>query len=61
MITGNETRYLVKWRTNKPYEKDTIFEWEYKTLKDALECKRQEESIKETVEVKIFKVEITEI
>ena len=58
---NNETRYLVKWRTNRPHEKGVVFEWECKTLEDALECKRQEESIKETVEVKIFKVEITEI
>lgn len=57
----NETRYLVKWRTNRPHEKNKIFEWEYKTLEKALEFKRQEESIKETVEVKIFKVEITEM
>lgn len=52
---------MVKWRTSRPHEKNVVYEWEFTELEEALEYKKEKEAIKENIEVKLFKVEITEI
>lgn len=58
---GDEIKYLVKWRTSREDEKYTIFEWDFYSLDDALKFKKEQELIQENIEVKLFKVEITEL
>ncbi|MGL4801948.1 MAG: hypothetical protein ACRC18_06755 [Cetobacterium sp.] len=58
---NDEIRYIIKWRTSREWEKGTVFEWEVATLEDAIKIKKEQESIKENIEVKMFKCEITEI
>lgn len=53
-----ETKYLVRWSTNRKTERGRVFESSFNNLKEAREFKKMEENeIKETVDVKLYKCE----